>query len=123
MKTVSFQSSTELFQSAIELSFFFMMSDVTYFTVICYEDGKFQIINTMVYCVLLSCLSILMISDLTYYTVICYEACKFPVIDTLVSCAFELSFLFMMSDVTYFTVICYEAGKFPVMNTMVSVCH
>ena len=52
---------------------------------ICYEDGKFPVIYTMVSCVLLSYLSILMISDLKYFTAICYEARKFPVIDKLVS--------------------------------------
>ena len=69
---------------ALELSFFIMISDVTYSTVICYEDGKFPVIDTMVSCVLLSYLSILMISDLTNFTAICYEERKFLVIETLV---------------------------------------
>ena len=84
MKSVSFQSSTNRFQCAFELSFFIMMSYVTYSTVICYEDGKFPVIDTMVSCVVLSYLSILMFSDLTYSTVICHEASKFLVIETLV---------------------------------------
>ena len=62
-----------------------MISDVTYSTVICYEDGKFPVIDTTVSCVLLSYLSILMISDLTNFTAICYEECKFPVIDKSIS--------------------------------------
>ena len=61
-----------------------MTSDLMYCTVICYEGGKFQVINTMVSCVLLSYLSILMISDLSYSTVICYEDGKLPVINTLI---------------------------------------
>ena len=81
MKSVSFQSSTNWFQCAFELSFFFLISDVTYYTVICYEDGKFPVI---VSCVLLSYLSILMISDSSYSTVICNEDSKFLVIDTMV---------------------------------------
>ena len=62
-----------------------MISDLTYSTMIYYEDGKFPVIDTMVSCVLLSYLSILMIPDLKFFTVICYEARKFPVIDKLVS--------------------------------------
>ena len=62
-----------------------MISDVTYSTVICYEDGRFPVIDAMVFCVVLSYLSILMISDLSYYTVICYEERKFPVIVKSVS--------------------------------------
>ena len=79
------RSSPNWFQCAFELSFFFLISDVTYSTIICYEDGKFSVIDTMVSCVLLSYLSILMISDLKYFTVICYKARKFPVIDKMVS--------------------------------------
>ena len=62
-----------------------MISDVTYSTVICYEDGKFPVIDTTVSCVLLSYLSILMISDVTHSTVIWYEVGKFPVIDKSIS--------------------------------------
>ena len=69
------------FMCVFELSFF-IICDLTYSTVICYEDGKFPVIDTMVSCVLLS---YLMISGVTYSTVICHEACKFPVIDKLVS--------------------------------------
>ena len=92
MKSVSFQSSTQWFQCAFELSFFFLISDVTYFTVICYEARKFSFINTLVLCVPLSYISFFIISDLTSSTVICYEARKFSVINTLVLCVL-LSYL------------------------------
>ena len=54
---VSFQSLTLV--SCMPLSFlsFFMICDLTYSTMICYEDGKFPVIDTMVSCVLLSYLS------------------------------------------------------------------
>ena len=115
MKSVSFQS-TQWFQCAFELSFFFLISDVTYFTVICYEDGKFPVIAPLVSCVPLSYLCFFMICD---YTVIYYEARTFSVIDTMVLLSY-LSIL-MISDLTYSTVICYEVGMFPGINTMVSV--
>ena len=82
MKHVSFQSSTNWFQCAFELSFFFLISDVTYYTVICYEDGKFPVINTMVLMCL--CFIFFIITDVTYFTVIRYEEREFPVIDILV---------------------------------------
>ena len=55
---VSFQSLTLV--SCVPLSYlsFFMISDLTYSTVICYEDGMFPVINTMV-SVSLSYLSLL----------------------------------------------------------------
>ena len=60
-----------------------MVSDLTFSTVIYYEDGKFPIEDH----VFLNYLIFFMISDLTYSysTVICYEDCKYPFIDTLVS--------------------------------------
>ena len=54
MKRVSFESLKNWFQCALELSFFFLISDVFYYTVIRYEDGKFPVIETRVSCVLLS---------------------------------------------------------------------
>ena len=95
MKHVSFQSSTNWVQCAFELSFFILIFDVTYFTVIFYEDGKFPVIDTMVSCVLLSYLTILLISVLTYSTVICCEGGgQFPVFHTSVPCVLLSCFLF-----------------------------
>ena len=91
---------------------------------ICYEDGKFPVIDAMVSCVLLSYLFILMISYLSYSIVIFYEGGgQFSVINKLVSCV-PLSYLsfFMISDLTYFTVICHEARKFLVIDTLDFVC-
>ena len=73
MKSVSFQSSTYWFLCAFELSFFFLISDVMYFTVIFYEGGgQFPIINTGSICAF-ELSFFIMISDVTYYSVICYE--------------------------------------------------
>ena len=123
MKSVSFQSSTQWLQCAFEFCFFFLISDVTYFTVICCEGGQFPVNHTMVSCMLLSYFSFFTIYNLTYSTVICCEECKFPVIDTLVSCVL-LSYLsfFMISDLIS-TVICYEACKIPVIEILSFVLY
>ena len=82
------------FLCAFELFPFLMIFNLSYSTVICYEKGKFPVIDTMVSCVLLSYLTILMISDLSYSIVIFYEGGgQFPIINTGFMCAFEISFL------------------------------
>ena len=72
------------FQSFKFYLLFVMIFDLKFYTVICYEERKFPVINTMFQC---ACeLSFFfLISDVTYFTVICYEDGKFPVIDTMVS--------------------------------------
>ena len=62
-----------------------MISDLTYSTVMCYEDGKLQVMVTLVLCVPWNYITFFMVSILTFSTVICYEDGKFPVINTLVS--------------------------------------
>ena len=59
---------------------FFMICDLTFYTVNCYEARKFEIIHTMVSCVLLSYLSFFMISDL----ISTVKACMFPVIENFI---------------------------------------
>ena len=88
---------------------FFMICDLTYSTVICYEGGNFQLIKTMISSFTLNYL---------FSLIIYYEGCKFPVI---VSCA-SLSYLwfFMISVLTYSTAIFYEACKFS--NADICVC-
>ena len=58
---------------------------------ICYEGGKFPVINTNGFLCAFDLSTFLMISDVTYFTVICYEDSKFPVIESLHGflCAFE----------------------------------
>ena len=65
-----------------------MISDLTYSTVICYEDGKLADMVTLVLCVPLNYITLFMVSDLTYSTVICYEDGKLA--DMVTLCAFEL---------------------------------
>ena len=82
MKMVSCQSWSHLVL-CVPLNYitFFMVSDLTFSTVIYYEDGKFPIEDH----VFLIYLTFFMISNLTYSTVMCYEDRKYPFIDTLVS--------------------------------------
>ena len=61
---------------------FFMVSDLTFSTVIYCEACKFPFI-THWFCASLCYLSFFMISDLMYCTVICYKVGKFPIEDNV----------------------------------------
>ena len=104
---------------ASELSYFFMISDLTYSTVICYEACKFPVMDTLVLCVPLSHISLFMICDLTYSTVTCTEVCKFP-ITVFFMCHWVYLSISMICDITISTVIWYKACKFPIISTLVS---
>ena len=122
MKMVCFQSSTQWFLCAFEFLSFFIISDLTYSTVMCHEACKFPVIYTLVSVCAFE-LSFLLYDLVIYHIALsmCYEDGKFPVVGTMISCVFELCFLLMIFYLTYSTVICCEGGgQSTVFHTSIS---